>query len=129
MKLTRLLLIAAIGGALAVESAQAGNSGSAQVSPSSQATAQLIITRSPNIGFPTHFNIYIDGVRVTNLGYGMKYEGTVKPGLHLITIKHMPHLDGSYPFSQQWIRVVPGRPNYFTAAWRDGGSRILLEGS
>jgi len=130
MKLSRLLLIAAIGSAVAIESAHAGSGGSGQVSAASQAATQLIIIRSPNIGYPTHFNIYIDGVRVTNLGYGMRYEGTITPGLHLVTIKHMPHLDGAYPFSQQWIRIVPGRPNVFTAAWRDGGSRIRLsEGS
>jgi len=127
MKISHVLLIAAIASGIAVDSALGGNG--AQGSTAAQASAQLVILRSPNIGYPTHFNLYIDGVRVANLGYGMRYEGAVTPGLHLITIKHMPHLDGAYPFSQQWIRVVPGRSNVFTAAWRDGGSRLRLEGS
>jgi len=126
MKISRVLLIAAIAGGLAVDSVHGRNAGPAQ---SSDSNTQLVILRSPNIGYPTHFNIFVDGVRVANLGYGMKYKGAVTPGLHLITIKHMPHLDGAYPFSQQWIRIVSGRPNVFTAAWRFGGSRIWLQGA
>ena len=126
MKIARLLMIAAVAVGIAADSARAGNGAPPQ---GSQATTQLVVLRSPNIGYPTHFNLYIDGVRVANLGYGMRYEGAITPGLHLVTIKHMPHLDGAYPYSQQWIRVVAGRQNVFTAAWRDGGSRIRLEGS
>ena len=124
MKISRVLLIAAIATGLAVDSARAGSGRTAE---GPQSNTQLVILRSPNIGYHTHFNVYIDGVRVTNLGYGIKYEGPVTPGLHLVTIKHMPHLDGAYPFSQQWIRIVAGRTNVFTAGWRHGGSRILLE--
>ena len=125
MKLSRLLLIGAIACGLAVDSARAGSGAHAYSAPD----AQIVILRSPNIGYSTHFNIYIDGVRVANLGYGMKYEGVVAPGRHFITIKHMPHLDGAYSFSQQWITVAAGHPNIFVAGWRDGGSRILLAGS
>lgn len=126
MKISRVLLIAAIASGLAVDSARGGSGGPAQ---SSESNTQLVIIRSPNIGYGTHFNIFVDSVRVANLGYGMKYEGAVTPGRHLITIKHMPHLDGAYPYSQQWITIVAGRPNVFTAAWRFGGSRIWLEGA
>ena len=104
MKISRVLLIAAIACGLAVDSARGGNAGPAQ---SSDSNTQLVILRSPNIGYSTHFNIFVDGVRVANLGYGMKYKGAVTPGLHLITIKHMPHLDGAYPFSSNGSASFP----------------------
>jgi hypothetical protein len=126
MKLSHALLITAIVCGLVTGPARAG---SGERSFHSGANTHLIIKRAANFGNDAHFNIYIDGTRVANLGYGRSYHGVVSAGEHLVRIKQMPHLNDAYPFSQQWIRVVPGRTNVFTAIWRDGGTRIALEGS
>ena len=119
-------MIAAIAGGLAAGPAQAG-SGEVQPALSHRGSSEpVIVKRSPNMGFQQHFNLYIDGVWVVTLGYGRQYEGFLPAGRHLITIKHMPHLNDAWPYSQQWIRIVPGRTNVFTAAWTEGGTRIRL---
>ncbi len=64
---------------------------------------------------------------MANLGYGETYHGIVPAGEHLITMKQMPHLNDAYPFSQQVIRLTPGRTSIYTAVWRNGGTRIRLE--
>lgn len=117
--------MAAIAAGFAAGPALAGSGEAATV----RTGAPIIVKRSPNIGFNQQFNLYIDGVRVASLGYGRQYEGVAPAGLHLVTIKQMPHLNDAWPYSQQWIRVAPGRTNVFTATWRDGGTRIRLEGS
>lgn len=129
MKLSLGLLGAAIAVGFTGASALAGAGATASGGFYSRASAPLVVKRSPNIGYQQHFNLYIDGVRVASLGYGRTYEGVVATGLHLVTVKQMPHLNDAWPYSQQWIRVLPGRTNVFTATWRDGGTRIRLEGS
>jgi|SRR4029079_6992620 len=129
MKLTHAVLTAAIAGGLMAQSAWAGSGAARGASVHSWAITPLIVKRSPNIGYLQHFNLYIDGVRVATLGYGRRYEGTITPGLHFVTIKQMPHLNDAWPFTQQWIRVRPGQTNVFTASWTDGGTRIRLEES
>ncbi len=127
MKLSYALLITAIGCGVAAGTVRAGSD---EVVPkaSSQAAANacLVIRRAANFGNWQHFNIYIDGTRVANLGYGETYRGLVPPGDHLIRIKQMPHWNGAYPYSEQRIRVVQDRPNVFTATWTDAGTRISL---
>ncbi len=125
MKLSLAVLAAAIAAGCMISPVQAG-SGAASAARTS---APLIVKRSPSIGYFQHFNLYIDGVRVASLSYGGIYKGIVSTGLHLVTIKQMPDLNDAWPYSQQWIRIVPGRTNTFTATWRDGGTRIRLEGS
>ena len=126
MKLSHALMITAIAGGLAAGPAQAGSGEVQRAWSHSRAGGHVIVKRSPNIGFQQHFNLYIDGVRVATLGYGRQYDGFVPAGRHLITIKQMPDLNDAWPYSQQWIQIVPGRTNVFTAAWRDGGTRIWL---
>ncbi len=125
MKLSHTLSIAAVVCALAAGPPSAG-SGDGSRSHAS-APARLVIKRAANFGNEAHFNIYIDGVRVTNLGWGESYDGLVPAGDHLITLKQMPHLNDAYPFSQHRVRLAPGRTTVFTAIWRNGGTFIALE--
>ena len=129
MKLSHSLLTAVVAGGLMAQSALAGSGEARQASGHSGASTPLIVKRSPNIGYLQHFSLYIDGVRVATLGYGRRYEGTITPGLHFVTIKQMPHLNDAWPYTQQWIRVRPGQTNVFTASWSHGGTRIYLEES
>jgi hypothetical protein len=122
-------MITAIAGTLAAGSTLAGSGGVQRAWSHPRANGHVIVKRSPNIGYEQHFNLYIDGVRVATLGYGRQYEGFVPPGRHLITIKQMPDLNDAWSYSQQWIQIAPDRTNVFTAAWREGGTRIRLVGS
>ena len=130
MKLSHALLITAIACGLAAGSAQAGAGGTPRAwSSHSGANTHLVIKRAPNFGNQSNINVFIDGYRVAILGYGRSYEGVLPPGRHFVTMQQTPHLNDAYPFSQQWIRLTPGRTSVFTAIWRGGGTRIALEGS
>lgn len=127
MKLTYALLVTAISCGLAAASARAG---SGQVyRGNSVADSGLVIKRAPNFGTQSNISLYINGHRVGTLGYGRTYRGTLPAGLHLITMKQTPHLNDAYPYSQQWIRLLPGETSTFTATWRSSGTQIVLEGS
>lgn len=129
MKLLQVALIPGIFCAFAASSARAAAGGGSRAWFPSAADTRLVIKRAANFGNDCHFNLYIDGKWVDNLSYGETYRGVVPAGEHLITMKQMPHLNDAYPFSQQRIRLTPGRTSVFTAIWRDGGTRIALEGS
>lgn len=129
MKLSYGLLVATIACGLATGSARAGAGGASRASSYSHANAHLVIKRAANFGNLSNINVYIDGNRVAGLGYGRSYEAVLSPGLHFVTMKQTPHLNDAYPFSQQWIRLAPGRTSVFTAVWRGGGTTIALEES
>jgi hypothetical protein len=129
MKLSHTLLVTAIVCGLAAGSARAGSGAAPRSSFHSKANTRLIIKRAPNFGTLTQLHLYIDGRHVASFGYGRHYEGVLPAGDYVVTMKQTPHLNDAYPFSQQRIRVVPGRTNVFTAFWRGGGTRIVLEGS
>ena len=126
MKISHALVITASVCSLAAGTARAGAGEAPPASSYSHANAGLVIRRAANFGNHQHFNIYIDGTRVANLGYGRTYRGLVPAGEHLITLKQMPHWNDADPYSQQRIRLAPGRTSAFTATWTDGGTRISL---
>ena len=125
MKLSHTLLIVAAVCGLMAESALAGSDGAKRSSVRPE--ARLIVRRAPNFGNNTALNLYLDGKHVASFTYGRKYEGMVPAGDYLVTMRQTPHLSDAYPYSQQWIRVLPGRTNIFTAFWRDGGDKIVLD--
>ena len=125
MKLSHTLLTAAIACGLTAGSASAGSSGIAR--SSFRPETRLIIKRAPNFGNDTALNLYIDGRHLASFTYGRQYEGMLPAGDHLLTMRQTPHLSDAYLYSQQWIRVVPGRTNIFTAFWVDAGARIELD--
>lgn len=129
MKLSHILLITAITCGLTAESAWAGSGAAPGSSFRPEANGRLIIWRAPNFGNPTQLNLYLDGKHLASFGYGRHYDGVLPAGDYLVTMQQTPHLNDAYPFSQQRIRVVPGRTNAFTAFWTDGGARIVLKGS
>ncbi len=126
MKLFYGLLITAVICCLGANSARAGAGGTSRYSSYAPANASLVIKRSPNFGNETHFNIYIDGIWVDNLSYGETYRGLVPAGEHLIRIKHAPHLNDAYPYSEQRIWLAPGRTSVYTATWTNAGTWIAL---
>lgn len=124
MKLSYSLLAGIVCG-LTAGSAWAGSGGVAR--SSSPPETRLIIKRAPNFGNHTALNLYVNGRHLASFGYGRQYDGMLPAGDYLLTMRQTPHLSDAYPYSEQWIRVVPGRTNVFTAFWRDGGDRIVLD--
>lgn len=129
MKLSHILLITVIACGLAAGSARAGSGAAPLSSVRSEANTRLMIKRAPNFGNDTQLNLYLDGRHLASFGYGRHYEGVLPAGDYMVTMQQTPHLNDAFPFSQQRIRVVPGRTNVFTAFWTDGGARIVLLGS
>ena len=125
MKLLHTLLMAAIACGLTAGSVSAGSGGIGR--SSFQPETRMIVRRAPNFGNDTALNLYIDGRHVASFTYGRHYEGMLPPGDHLVTMMQTPHVNDAYPYSEQWIRVVPGRTNVFTAFWVDAGARIQLD--
>ncbi|MEO7166887.1 MAG: hypothetical protein ABI787_08110 [Spartobacteria bacterium] len=129
MKLSHALLIAGLVCGLFAIPVQAG-AGSAEIRRQSLyagADSQIVIKRAPNFGNQSNISLFIDGTRVSTLGYGRSYTGTLSAGRHLVTMMQTPHLNDAYPYSQHWIRLVPGQTSVYTAIWRNGGTRIALE--
>ena len=126
MKVSYGLLVAAVVVGLGTDSARAGSVARSRYSSYAPENASLIIKRASNFGNETYFNIYIDGQWVDNLTYGETYRGQVAAGKHLVTLKHGPHLNDAYPYSQQWIWVAPGRTSVYTATWTNAGTWISL---
>ena len=127
MKLSHILLITVIACGLAAGSARAGSGAAPRSSVRSEANGRLIIWRAPNFGINV-INLYLDGRHLASFGYGRHYDGVLPAGDYLVTMTDAAS-ERRYPFSQQRIRVVPGRTNAFTAFWTDGGERIVLKGS
>ena len=126
MKVLSGLLVAAVVVGLGLDSARAGTGARTRYSSSAPENAALIIKRAPGFGNETNFNIYIDGQWVDNLQYGETFRGMVPAGRHLVRLKHGPHLNDAYPFSEQWIWVAPARTSVYTATWTNGGTFISL---
>jgi hypothetical protein len=127
MKISHLLIAAAVACGFAATPVQAGSGESSRGSFRSNGSAHLVIERAPDFGTEEHFNLYIDGRYVATIGYNQRYEGFFPPGDHIATIKQMPHLNDAYPFTHTRIRLVAGRTNVFTATWRNGGENAVLE--
>ena len=126
MKLSRTLLIAGIVCGMTAGSGWAGGGGVKHSSFRPEPNTRLIIKRAPNFGNNTALNLYIDGRHLASFTYGRRYEGVLPAGDYLVTMRQTPHLSDAYIYSEQWIRVVPGRTNIFTAFWADSGDRIVL---
>ncbi len=129
MKLSHALLIVGLVCGLSAIPVQAG-AGSTEIRPESLyagADSQIVIKRSPSFGNQSNISLFIDGTRVSTLGYGRSYTGAIPAGRHLVTMMQTPHLNDAFPYSQQWVRLQPGETSVFTAIWRNGGTRIALE--
>jgi hypothetical protein len=122
-------IIAALACSLAVTPVRGGGSEPRTRVSHSTASSHLTINRAPNFGTQSNISLFIDGQRVGTLGYGRSFKGFLPAGRHFITMQQTPHLNDAYPYSQQWIKLTPGRRSTFTAIWREGGTRISLEES
>ena len=88
--------------------------------------ARLLISRSADFGTIDYVHLFIDGVKVANLGRNETYATALRPGEHLLSISTSPRVDEA--LSAQRVNFEPGKTYTFTAVWEDP-ERASLETS
>ncbi len=74
--------------------------------------ARLIVARGANFGTVEFLNLFVDGVRVANLGFLRSYEAVLPPGRHVLSVT--PSLEYC---THTIVDAKPGRTYAFTAFW------------
>jgi hypothetical protein len=86
--------------------------------------ARLIVARGANLGTLENINLFVDGVRVANLGFLRSYEAVLPPGLHVLSVT--PSLEYC---THTLVNAKPGRTYAFTAFWVNGYQVRLERGN
>jgi hypothetical protein len=79
--------------------------------------ARLLISRSADFGTIDYVHLFIDGVKVANLGINETYETALPPGEHVLSISTSPRVDETQ--SPQRVNLEAGKTYTFTAVWED----------
>ena len=74
--------------------------------------ARLIVARGANLGTFENINLFVDGVRVANLGFLRSYEAALPPGPHVLSVT--PQLGHN---TYTLVNAKPGGTYAFTAFW------------
>ncbi len=111
-------MIAIAGSFAASTSIQAREARADSASGSSGNNARLIVTRAPNFGTLEFVNLFVDGVRVADLGYNQSYDAILRPGQHVISMTTNPDIDVNTP-SPIYVSARRGQTYSFTAVWKD----------
>jgi hypothetical protein len=90
-----------------------------------QSGGRLIVMRSPNFGWNLALNLQIDGRTVANLVQGRRYDHSLSPGRHVLTVSSVPSYN-SYAPTSTVLNVRPGQTYVFTALWRDTDTVVLV---
>ena len=92
--------------------------------PSNGGSARLIVYRTPTTGKFVIVQVYVDDVMVGGIGYGGTYEGSLKPGRHVLSVLATPR--------PKWrerpptiVDVRSGQTYKFTAVGNNEGNLIL----
>ena len=72
----------------------------------------MIVARGANFGTVEFLNLFVDGVRVANLGFLRTYEAVLPPGRHVLSVT--PQLGHN---TYTLVNAKPGRIYAFTAYW------------
>ena len=109
---------------------QAREARSNSASARSEDNARLIVARGANLATFENLNLFVDGVRVANLGFLRSYEAVLPPGPHVLSVT--PSLEYC---THTLVNAKPGRTYAFTAFWknsyhayleRNGSSRRII---
>lgn len=88
--------------------------------------ARLIVSRSADFGADESINLTVDGVQVAVLGVNQKYDVTLLPGKHVLSITTNPKTYPNQSPSQVPVNAEAGKTYTFTAVW-DDSERASLE--
>ena len=93
---------------------------------SAENPARLVIRRIPNLGNHLIVDLRIDGVSVPGFGYGRSFEGFLRPGRHVLSVRPTPH--ARWLTRWEMILDVRGGHTYsFIATGDHSGSLVLLK--
>ena len=81
--------------------------------------ARLIIRRIPDLGNFVYVDLYVDGVAVATIGYGITYEGLLPPGRHVLSVLPTPNPKWPTPW-EMTLDVRSGQTYSFTAEGDSG---------
>jgi hypothetical protein len=81
--------------------------------------ARLVVTRTSNFGTFQFVNLFVDGVRVANLGVNQGYEAVLRPGHHVLSISTTPQAFRRTAPTELGLNAEPGKIYAFTARWED----------
>jgi len=101
---------------VAVVGCQSGNTtGSATTASTSSDSGHLIIHRTANLA--ETLIVSIDGAKVSELGVGDSYSGSLSPGQHTLSVILEPNQLNLKP-TVKHLTVGKGQTFTFTAAWK-----------
>jgi len=98
----------------------------ASVQSRSSDNARLIVNRSADFGVNESINLTVDGVQVAVLGVNQKYDVTLLPGKHVLSITTNPKTYPDQSPNQIPLNAEAGKTYTFTAVW-DDSERASLE--
>ena len=108
----KLIMIAIACSFAASTPLQAREARSNSASARSEDDARLIVARGANFGTFENLNLFVDGVRVANLGFLRSYEAVLPPGRHVLSVS--PRLEYC---THTIVNAKPGETYAFTAFW------------
>ena len=108
----KLIMIAIACSFAASTPLQAGEARLNSASARSEGDARLIVARVANFGTFNFLNLFVDGVRVANLGFLRSYEAVLPPGPHVLSVT--PSLEYC---THTLVNAKPGGTYAFTAFW------------
>jgi hypothetical protein len=123
-KLVMIAVACSLAASTTIQAAREVKASSA-LAPSTD-NARLLISRSADFGTIDYVHLFIDGVKVANLGINETYETALPPGEHVLSISTSPRVDER--LSAQRVNLEPGKTYTFTAVWEDP-ERASLETS
>ena len=119
----RLIMIAIACSFVASTSLQARETRSNSASTRFEDNARLIVARGAGLGTFENLNLFVDGVRVANLGFLRSYEAVLPPGRHVLSVS--PSLEYC---THTIVNAKPGRTYAFTAFWKSYDQVYLERG-
>jgi hypothetical protein len=84
---------------------------------------RLIVQRAANFGGDLIIRLSIDGKRVANIMRAHRYEGSLSPGRHTVTLEVLPNTEFREPSSTR-VTIRSGRTHIFMAGW--DSDRLVL---
>jgi hypothetical protein len=127
MKIIRKLMIVVVACSFAASTiTHAGTPKSGAAPAKSAASAYVVVSREADFGTNEDLRLFIDGVEVANLPFNRRYEGTLTPGEHVLSISTTPRKNGP-ELNNRRLNAKPGKTYSFTAVWTDPDSASLNE--
>jgi hypothetical protein len=122
----KLMLVAIACSFAASTPIQARVARSNSASARSEDDARLVVTRAANFGTFQHLILFVDGVKVADLGLNRSYDAVLPPGPHVLSVSTTPQIYRRTPQTQRRVKAEPGETYAFTAFWKNS-YRAYLE--